>query len=116
MPVIDIKTDELEKLVREKKENLEIIDVREQQEYDIVRFKNSRLIPMGEITRREMEIDWNKDIILVCRTGSRSAMIAHMLGNSKKTIMNLEYGLYDYYLNGNKNDLEIDPQMIRVYF
>ncbi len=116
MPVIDITTKQLEKLISEKKEKLEIIDVREPQEYQIVRLANSKLIPMDEVIGRKAEIDWKKDVVLVCRSGSRSGIIADMLDDGEKTVLNLGYGLYDYYREGNRDDLEINEGMIGMYF
>ncbi len=73
---------------------LEIIDVREQEEADIVRIKNSKLIPMGELMDRLDEIDWTKKVIFVCRSGSRSGYMAQMIEQIGKKVVNLEGGIF----------------------
>lgn len=116
MSVINITAGGLGKLLNEKKEKIEIIDVREKQEYDIVRFKDSKLIPMDEVMNEGADIDWEKEVVLVCRTGSRSAFVADMLDRKGKSVINLGNGLYEYYRIGDKNDLEINEDMIHMYF
>lgn len=116
MAVVNISTKELEKMIKEKADKLEIVDVRQQQEYDIVRLKNSKLISMEEISAGADEIDWKKEVVFVCRTGARSFMVADFFAHQGKTVKNLEAGLYEYYISGNRNDLEIDLGAINLYF
>ncbi|MCW3096352.1 MAG: Dinucleotide-utilizing enzyme involved in molybdopterin and thiamine biosynthesis family 2 [Chthonomonadaceae bacterium] len=54
-------------------EHLTVIDVREPYEYAIARIPGTKLIPLGQIEERAGELDPNKEIILQCRTGKRSA-------------------------------------------
>ncbi len=56
-----------------KGENLHILDVRETWEYEEENL-NGKLIPLGELPQRLLEIeDWKeKEIIVHCRSGSRS--------------------------------------------
>jgi rhodanese-related sulfurtransferase len=60
------------------KENLEsidlhLLDVREYAEYAGGRVKEAKLLPLGEIDKRHIELDHSKPIYLMCRTGKRSA-------------------------------------------
>ena len=94
---------------------LEIVDVREKDEYDLIRIKNSKLIPLSEIGGRIAEIDWNKKVILVCRSGSRSNYVAQALAASGKETINLTGGIYE--LNLDRCDcLEKDPDCCDGYF
>lgn len=79
--------------------NLEIVDVREENEYKVVRLKNSKLIPMGEVMNNLDKINWDKKVILVCRSGSRSGYIAQMLSNKGKKVINLSGGINFLELN-----------------
>lgn len=54
-------------------ENVQIIDVREQKEFDVARIPNSKLIPLGEVTKRIAEIDPNLETVVHCKGGGRSA-------------------------------------------
>jgi rhodanese-related sulfurtransferase len=50
-----------------------VIDVREPREYQICRIPGSKLIPLGELPSRLNELDPEGEIVLHCRSGSRSA-------------------------------------------
>lgn len=88
-----INSRKFKELIDQEGENLEIVDVREEDEFKIVRIKDSKLIPMGEIMNSLDRIDWNKKIILVCRSGGRSSYIANLLSNIGKNVTNLDGGI-----------------------
>jgi len=90
----NIDSKQFKKMLDDKIEDLEIIDVREQEEADIVRVKNSKLIPMGELMNRLDEIDWSKKVVFLCRSGSRSGYMAQILEQNGKEIINLDGGIY----------------------
>lgn len=54
---------------------LQWIDVREPQEYKMFRIPGSELIPMREIDQRISEVDREKEAVLICLSGQRSAAI-----------------------------------------
>jgi adenylyltransferase/sulfurtransferase len=56
-----------------------VVDVREQQEYQINRIAGSVLIPLGEIPQRYEEIDPQAIVVCQCRSGVRSAKAAAFL-------------------------------------
>jgi rhodanese-related sulfurtransferase len=115
MPVIDISAEELREMLKNKKDQTKIIDVREPEEYAIIRIKGSKLIPMGELMNRLDEIDWSKEVIFVCRSGNRSRHMAEIAGIGKE-VKNLKHGIYECYASGKNNNLEIDEAMIGEYF
>lgn len=100
---IDIQ--QFKDLIKQDEENLEIIDVREKDEFRVVRVKNSKLIPMGEIMDNLDKIDWNKKVVLVCRSGSRSGYVAGLLANLGKKVINMNGGIYNLEID-NCNCLE----------
>ncbi|PIP27587.1 MAG: hypothetical protein COX30_01155 [Candidatus Moranbacteria bacterium CG23_combo_of_CG06-09_8_20_14_all_39_10] len=115
MSIKNINGKELKKMLQDNASELEIIDVREQDEYDLVKIKGSKLIPISEIGTRMAEIDWTKKVIVVCRSGSRSGYIAQLFADNGKDIMNLQGGIYE--LNLDKCDcLEKDPDCCGGYF
>ncbi|MFA6183862.1 MAG: rhodanese-like domain-containing protein [Parcubacteria group bacterium] len=85
---------QFKELINKEFQNLEIVDVREEGEFKIVRIKNSKLIPMGEIMNNLNNINWNKKVILVCRSGSRSGYVAQLLDDIGKEVINMEGGIY----------------------
>ena len=54
-------------------DDLQIIDVREQNEYQVARLEQSTLIPLGQIVNRMGEIDRNRETVVHCKLGGRSA-------------------------------------------
>ena len=68
----EITATELKTLI-DNNEDIQIIDVREQFEYDIARIPNAKLIPLGEVVNRICEIDKDKTTIVQCKGGVRSA-------------------------------------------
>jgi rhodanese-related sulfurtransferase len=65
-------------LLRERDDVL-LIDVREQFEYDAGHIPGITLIPMGQIPNRLTDIPKDKTVIISCQTGRRSAQIAGFL-------------------------------------
>ena len=111
----NINGKQLKVMLKNNPEELEIIDVREQDEYDLIKIKGSKLIPLSEIGSRMNEIDWSKKVILVCRSGSRSGYIAQALAGIGKDTINLAGGIYE--LNLDRCDcLEKDPDCCGGYF
>jgi adenylyltransferase/sulfurtransferase len=50
-----------------------LVDVREPYEFEICRLPGAKLIPLGEIEARAIELDPDEEIVLQCRSGVRSA-------------------------------------------
>jgi rhodanese-related sulfurtransferase len=95
MAIQNISGKEFKKMFDEINDKLEIIDVREREEYDEIRIKGSKLIPLSEFSRREAEIDWSKKVIFVCRSGNRSGFVAARLANIGHEVMNLAQGIFE---------------------
>lgn len=53
-------------------EDVQIIDVREQDEHNFARIPNAKLIPIREILNRMDELDPTREIVLHCHAGGRS--------------------------------------------
>jgi rhodanese-related sulfurtransferase len=114
MAVKDIKKEELRELIKAGK--AEIIDVREPSEYEIIHIKNSKLIPMKELLSRVDEIDWEKEVVFICRSGARSKMIANIISSMDKNINNLQYGIFDCFSDKNGKNLKINQEQVNNYF
>ena len=68
---LEIDVNEFKGIV-ESSNNITILDVREPGEYEICSLKDSRLIPLGDLTSRVHELDTADDIIVYCHHGMRS--------------------------------------------
>jgi len=56
-----------------------ILDVREPRELAISRIPGATLVPLGELPRRLGELPSDRDIVVMCRTGARSARAVEFL-------------------------------------
>ncbi len=76
-------------------DDVQIIDVREQKEYDVARLPDSKLIPLGEVVNRMSEIDPARDTIVHCKGGGRSARAIEALRRAGFTgkLTNLKGGI-----------------------
>ncbi len=56
-----------------------LVDVREEWELAIARLEQAVHIPMGELPDRMAELPRDRDIVLLCRSGMRSAQVTRFL-------------------------------------
>ena len=79
----------------DKGDDLQIIDVREPNEYEAARLEESKLIPLGQIVNRKGEIDESRETIVHCKLGGRSAKAIEDLQRAGFTgrLVNLKGGI-----------------------
>ncbi|MDW8325999.1 MAG: rhodanese-like domain-containing protein [Anaerolineales bacterium] len=70
-----------------------LLDVREPEEYRAGHIAGAKLIPLGELSRRLNELPQNREIVCVCRSGSRSHSAARQLIKSGYNAVNLRGGM-----------------------
>ena len=71
-----------------------LIDVREQWEYDEKHIPGITLIPMSELESRISEIPTDKTVVLTCRSGNRSGQVhAFLAENGYDNTHNMEGGI-----------------------
>lgn len=66
----------------QRNEPLRLIDVREPHELEISRIDRAELIPLGELASRLHELDSAQDIVLFCKSGTRSARALELLAGA----------------------------------
>lgn len=71
-----------------------LIDVREPHEWRAGRAPQSRHIPLGELPRRISEIPSGTAVVVVCRSGARSARAAALLASRQIEVANLTGGMH----------------------
>jgi rhodanese-related sulfurtransferase len=88
----------------DKGDDLQIIDVREDNEVAVARIPNSVHIPLAQVLNRMNEIDPNRETVVHCKMGGRSARAIDALQRSGFTgkLINLKGGI-----TGWSN--EVDP-------
>jgi rhodanese-related sulfurtransferase len=85
-------------------DDIQIVDVREDNEVAISRLPNSIHIPMAQVLARMNEIDPNRETVVHCKMGGRSARVIDALQRSGFTgkLMNLKGGIIGW-------SNEVDP-------
>ena len=66
------------------KKDFILLDIREQFEVNIASIPNSMHIPMMEIPNRIQELDRNKEIVVICKSGIRSSKVCEFLYRNNK--------------------------------
>jgi len=75
-------------------ESVSILDVREPFEIDLAPFPGATHIPMGDIPSRLTELDPDRETVVVCHHGVRSAQVAMYLAqNGFEHVLNLSGGI-----------------------
>jgi len=87
-----ITTDELQTRV-ESGEELNIIDVREEDEVATGMIPGAKHIPLGEMEERVGELDAQKEYYMICRSGRRSEMAGGILETNDIDATNVEGGM-----------------------
>jgi len=74
--------------------HLRIIDVREPHEWDISHIEGATLIPLGTLAARMHELDSAEDLVLLCKSGARSARALDLLRTAGfRKLKNLKGGI-----------------------
>ncbi len=88
-------------------EDLDLVDVREPHEWDICRIEGARLAPLSSFAEALRTLDSARDVVLYCKSGTRSAKAARQLQAAGfKRVWNLAGGILRW-------SEEIDPSIPR---
>ena len=82
----------------------QIVDVRERSEFDgpLGHIDGARHIALGELVARQGELDRERPVVLVCRSGSRSAQASHLLAKAGfRDVANLAGGMLRWRAQGH---------------
>ena len=87
-------------------DDLQVIDVREPNEYEIARLPGTKLIPLGQVVNRMSEIDPARETVVHCKGGVRSAKAIEALQRAGYSgeLVNLKGGITAW-------SNEVDPQV-----
>ena len=93
MGVPEIRVEELKKRL-DSGENLFLLDVRDEYEFEISNI-GGQLIPLPELRKRLSELDVNQKIVTVCKMGPRGAKAVQVLNNAGfSQVWNLTGGIH----------------------
>ena len=90
----------------ERGDDIQIIDVREPHEYEIARIPQTKLIPLGQVVNRMAEIDPDRETVVHCKGGVRSAKAIEALKRAgfPGKLINLKGGITAW-------STEVDPSV-----
>ena len=77
-PVEAIEAKELKRRL-DAGDKITVVDVREPHERAIVKFPDALVIPIGQLARRQNELDKSADTVFICKEGKRSILAANTL-------------------------------------
>jgi adenylyltransferase/sulfurtransferase len=103
--VEEISAQELKQLMDERSD-IQLIDVRQPDENSFARIEGAKLIPLGEVVKRMDELDQNREAIIHCKMGGRSAKAIEALraAGYKGELKNLRGGITAW-------SNEVDPRV-----
>lgn len=82
--------------------DVQIIDCREQQEWNAAHVPGTKLMPLDTIGERMGELDKNRPVIVVCRSGRRSLAAAKQLAAAGfSDVKSMNGGLIAWAEQGN---------------
>jgi rhodanese-related sulfurtransferase len=89
-------------------EDIQLIDVRQPEEFAFAKIDGAKLIPLGEIMSRMSELDETREAIIMCKMGGRSSQAIHALERSgyRGTLTNLAGGITAW-------SNEVDPHVAK---
>jgi adenylyltransferase/sulfurtransferase len=105
LPLRSMSVQEL-KVALDRGEDIFLLDVREEYEYEICHLDNAMLIPMSTISEHIDFVPQNKKVVVYCHHGMRSANVIKYLEKKIKHrhLYNLEGGIHEWAI-------QIDPYM-----
>jgi rhodanese-related sulfurtransferase len=74
-------------------EQLVVLDVREQDEWDAGHIEGAQHIPLGELGARLGEVPADRQVLCVCHVGGRSARATLFLSQHGRNVVNLAGGM-----------------------
>ena len=94
IPEVDVKI--LENKFKNK-ENFILLDVRTDREYFLSSIEGSLHMPMNTIAEKYTSLDKDKEIIVQCKSGVRSAKVCEfLLSNDFRNVKNLTGGIVEW--------------------
>jgi rhodanese-related sulfurtransferase len=95
IPAIDVRTAHERATASEG--NALLLDVREPNEFQAIRAEGAVLVPMSTFVQRMAELPRDREILVICQSGNRSAAVtAHLLRNGWTDVVNVAGGTNDW--------------------
>jgi rhodanese-related sulfurtransferase len=82
--------------VHDRREDLQVLDVRENDEWVAGRIDGARHLPLGQLAARVGELDPNRTVVTVCRSGGRAGRAADLLASCGLSAQVLDGGMQQW--------------------
>lgn len=79
--------------MHERQKDLQVLDVREDDEWAAGRIDGAVHIPLGQLATRQGELDPDLAVVTVCRTGGRASKAAEQLAAAGLSVQVMEGGM-----------------------
>lgn len=77
-----------------------LLDVRESVEYQTMHAPSAKLISLGVLDRRLKELPKEREILVICNSGNRSAQAANLLAREGFKVTNIKGGMVAWQAAG----------------
>ncbi|CAN5509900.1 MAG: rhodanese-like domain-containing protein [Pyrinomonadaceae bacterium] len=76
-------------------DSIQLIDVRQPDEFGFAKIEGAKLVPLGEVLKRIDEIDETRETVILCKAGGRSAKAIELMKQAGFTgeLKNLKGGI-----------------------
>ena len=75
---------------------IQVVDVREQEEYDALHLDGVTLLPLSELLDRYTELDKDQSYYVICKSGRRSARACQFLEEQGYDVTNVQGGMDEF--------------------
>ncbi len=108
----DYKTIRAEEIIAGPGANIQILDVREAEEYELGKIPGSLNIPLGQLRGQLEKLDRSKEIVTYCSVGLRSYLASKILQhNGFENVRNLNGGYRSYQALRNEAENKVDEAL-----
>ena len=82
--------------VHDRRQDLQVLDVRENDEWAAGHVEGARHIPLGQLPARVGELDRERPVVTVCRSGGRAGQAAELLTSQRLTAQVMDGGMQQW--------------------
>ncbi len=98
----DLREIDVDELAERLAAGTAVIDVREADEYEAGHVPGAVLVPLSELTERVDDVPSGEPVLVICRSGARSAKACEFLGGQGRDVTNVAGGTLAWIDSGRE--------------